>query len=189
MRLLTRSDFDGLVCAVLLVEQGLVDDYEFVEVQVECSGEAVKLLARRLVPRDRAAMLHARTEPQDERDGRQAEQARGQSQGVDDAPAHGTAAADSHHDRDGPCDRGTTEDRRHQHEMAAPDSIEDRAPSEVEEQERLAPEAEQESDEGCGTRQRDPRQPVGGRRLSGARGGVPRDGGRAAALALRVAVG
>lgn len=30
MRLVTRSDFDGLVCAVLLVEQGLVDDYKFV---------------------------------------------------------------------------------------------------------------------------------------------------------------
>lgn len=30
MRLMTRSDFDGLACAVLLVEAGLVDDYEFV---------------------------------------------------------------------------------------------------------------------------------------------------------------
>ena len=30
MRLLTRSDFDGLVCAVLLVEAGLVDKYKFV---------------------------------------------------------------------------------------------------------------------------------------------------------------
>ncbi len=30
MRLLTRSDFDGLVCAVLLVENGIVDDYAFV---------------------------------------------------------------------------------------------------------------------------------------------------------------
>jgi nanoRNase/pAp phosphatase (c-di-AMP/oligoRNAs hydrolase) len=30
MRLVTRSDFDGLVCAVLLVEKGLVDDYLFV---------------------------------------------------------------------------------------------------------------------------------------------------------------
>ncbi|MBU2644434.1 exopolyphosphatase [bacterium] len=30
MRLLTRSDFDGLVCAVLLVEQGIVDDFAFV---------------------------------------------------------------------------------------------------------------------------------------------------------------
>ncbi|MBT6611316.1 MAG: exopolyphosphatase, partial [Deltaproteobacteria bacterium] len=30
MRLLTRSDFDGLVCAVLLVEKGIVDDYTFV---------------------------------------------------------------------------------------------------------------------------------------------------------------
>ncbi len=30
MRLLTRSDFDGLACAVLLVEKGLVDDYKFV---------------------------------------------------------------------------------------------------------------------------------------------------------------
>jgi len=30
MRLLTRSDFDGLVCAVLLEEKGLVDSYQFV---------------------------------------------------------------------------------------------------------------------------------------------------------------
>ena len=30
MRLVTRSDFDGLVCAVLLEEMGLVDDYLFV---------------------------------------------------------------------------------------------------------------------------------------------------------------
>jgi nanoRNase/pAp phosphatase (c-di-AMP/oligoRNAs hydrolase) len=30
MRLLTRSDFDGLVCAVLLTEKGVVDSYEFV---------------------------------------------------------------------------------------------------------------------------------------------------------------
>lgn len=30
MRLMTRSDFDGLACAVLLVEAGVVDDYEFV---------------------------------------------------------------------------------------------------------------------------------------------------------------
>jgi nanoRNase/pAp phosphatase (c-di-AMP/oligoRNAs hydrolase) len=30
MRLLTRSDFDGLACAVLLVEVGVVDDYKFV---------------------------------------------------------------------------------------------------------------------------------------------------------------
>lgn len=30
MRLLTRSDFDGLVCAVLLVEKGVVDSYKFV---------------------------------------------------------------------------------------------------------------------------------------------------------------
>ena len=30
MRLLTRSDFDGLVCAVLLVEKGIVDTYQFV---------------------------------------------------------------------------------------------------------------------------------------------------------------
>ena len=30
MRLLTRSDFDGLVCAVLLVEKGVVDSYQFV---------------------------------------------------------------------------------------------------------------------------------------------------------------
>ncbi|MDH5561514.1 MAG: exopolyphosphatase [Deltaproteobacteria bacterium] len=30
MKLLTRSDFDGLACAVLLVEKGVVDEYEFV---------------------------------------------------------------------------------------------------------------------------------------------------------------
>ncbi len=30
MRLLTRSDFDGLACAVLLVEAGIVDEYKFV---------------------------------------------------------------------------------------------------------------------------------------------------------------
>ena len=30
MRLLTRSDFDGLACAVLLVEAGIVDRYKFV---------------------------------------------------------------------------------------------------------------------------------------------------------------
>ena len=30
MRLLTRSDFDGLVCAVLFVEAGVVDEYKFV---------------------------------------------------------------------------------------------------------------------------------------------------------------
>lgn len=30
MRLLTRSDFDGLACAVLLVEAGIVDDFKFV---------------------------------------------------------------------------------------------------------------------------------------------------------------
>ena len=30
MRLLTRSDFDGLVCAVLLVEKGIVNEYLFV---------------------------------------------------------------------------------------------------------------------------------------------------------------
>jgi len=30
MRLVTRSDFDGLVCAVLLEEMGMVDDYLFV---------------------------------------------------------------------------------------------------------------------------------------------------------------
>jgi nanoRNase/pAp phosphatase (c-di-AMP/oligoRNAs hydrolase) len=30
MRLLTRSDFDGLACAVLLVEAGVVDEYKFV---------------------------------------------------------------------------------------------------------------------------------------------------------------
>ena len=30
MRLVTRSDFDGLACAVLLVEAGIVDEYKFV---------------------------------------------------------------------------------------------------------------------------------------------------------------
>jgi len=30
MRLLTRSDFDGLICAVLLQEAGIMDDWKFV---------------------------------------------------------------------------------------------------------------------------------------------------------------
>ena len=30
MRHLTRSDFDGLACAVLLVEKGIVNEYKFV---------------------------------------------------------------------------------------------------------------------------------------------------------------
>lgn len=30
MRLLTRSDFDGLACAILLVDAGIVDEYKFV---------------------------------------------------------------------------------------------------------------------------------------------------------------
>jgi len=30
MRLLTRSDFDGLVCAVFLVEKGIINEYKFV---------------------------------------------------------------------------------------------------------------------------------------------------------------
>ena len=30
MRLLTRSDFDGLACAALLIELGLVDSFKFV---------------------------------------------------------------------------------------------------------------------------------------------------------------
>ena len=30
MRLLTRSDFDGLACAVLLVEAGIVDEFKYV---------------------------------------------------------------------------------------------------------------------------------------------------------------
>ena len=30
MRLITRSDFDGLACAVLLEELGIVDEYKFV---------------------------------------------------------------------------------------------------------------------------------------------------------------
>ncbi len=30
MRLLTRSDFDGMACAILLVEAGIVDEYEFI---------------------------------------------------------------------------------------------------------------------------------------------------------------
>ena len=33
MRLLTRSDFDGLVCAVFLTERGIVDDFKFVHPQ------------------------------------------------------------------------------------------------------------------------------------------------------------
>ncbi len=30
MRLMTRSDFDGLACAVLLVEEGIIDEYKFI---------------------------------------------------------------------------------------------------------------------------------------------------------------
>ena len=30
MKLLTRSDFDGLVCAALLFEKGVIDEYTFV---------------------------------------------------------------------------------------------------------------------------------------------------------------
>ncbi|MCA1987291.1 MAG: exopolyphosphatase, partial [Desulfovibrio sp.] len=30
MRLLTRSDFDGLICAVLLKEAGVMDSWKFV---------------------------------------------------------------------------------------------------------------------------------------------------------------
>jgi oligoribonuclease NrnB/cAMP/cGMP phosphodiesterase (DHH superfamily) len=30
MRLMTRSDFDGLACAVLLVEKGIVNEYKFI---------------------------------------------------------------------------------------------------------------------------------------------------------------
>ena len=40
MRLLTRSDFDGLACAVLLVEKGIVDEYMFVHPKDIQSGRA-----------------------------------------------------------------------------------------------------------------------------------------------------
>ena len=30
MRLITRSDFDGLICGMLLMEAGIVDEYKFV---------------------------------------------------------------------------------------------------------------------------------------------------------------
>ena len=39
MRLLTRSDFDGLVSAVLLVEKGVVDSYKFVHPKDVQDGE------------------------------------------------------------------------------------------------------------------------------------------------------
>ena len=39
MRLLTRSDFDGLVCAVLLVEKGIVNEYTFVQPKDVQDGE------------------------------------------------------------------------------------------------------------------------------------------------------
>ena len=39
MRLLTRSDFDGLACAVLLVRQGIVDEYEFVHPNIVQHGD------------------------------------------------------------------------------------------------------------------------------------------------------
>ena len=41
MRLLTRSDFDGLVSAVLLVEKGIVDEYKFVHPKDVQAGEVV----------------------------------------------------------------------------------------------------------------------------------------------------
>ena len=39
MRLLTRSDFDGLASAVLLVEAGIVDNYKFVHPKDVQDGE------------------------------------------------------------------------------------------------------------------------------------------------------
>ena len=39
MRLLTRSDFDGLVCAVFLTELGIVDNYKFVHPKDMQSGQ------------------------------------------------------------------------------------------------------------------------------------------------------
>ncbi len=39
MRLLTRSDFDGLACAALLVEKGVVDEYKFVHPREIQNGE------------------------------------------------------------------------------------------------------------------------------------------------------
>lgn len=41
MRLITRADFDGLVCAVLLVEKGIVDRYEFVHPKDVQDGKVV----------------------------------------------------------------------------------------------------------------------------------------------------
>jgi nanoRNase/pAp phosphatase (c-di-AMP/oligoRNAs hydrolase) len=47
MKLLTRSDFDGLVCAVLLEEKGLVDSYKFVhpkdiqDGKIECTSNDI----------------------------------------------------------------------------------------------------------------------------------------------------
>ena len=38
MRLLTRSDFDGLICAALLTEIGIVDEYKFVHPKVIQDG-------------------------------------------------------------------------------------------------------------------------------------------------------
>lgn len=38
MRLLTRSDFDGLICAALLTEAGIVDEYKFVHPKVIQDG-------------------------------------------------------------------------------------------------------------------------------------------------------
>ena len=38
MRLLTRSDFDGLACAVLLVEKGIVNEYKFVHPKMFRTG-------------------------------------------------------------------------------------------------------------------------------------------------------
>ena len=52
MRLITRSDFDGLVCAVLLVEAGIVDEYKFVHPKDVQDGKVTvdKNSLRRLMP-------------------------------------------------------------------------------------------------------------------------------------------
>ena len=44
MRLLTRSDFDGLACAVLLKELGMITDMKFVHVPRICRMDWLTLL-------------------------------------------------------------------------------------------------------------------------------------------------
>ena len=46
-RLVTRSDFDGLVCAVLLNELDLIDDIKFAQTQIRRFAEALSSCSQR----------------------------------------------------------------------------------------------------------------------------------------------